>query len=370
MTPAVVEDAGAPPTQASVGRTLREWHDDVRARQRAGDLTGAIGLLRRLIAAAPAEHLLRLRRDLVVLLRLANRQLEADRIAVELDPTDADAWARLSRHARRAQDAGLYVTSAIGWEAAAPNDYVVRHFADIARSIRDGADHGRASDAYVREVFDHYADRFDGHLALLNYRGPEVVAALVNGLVEDGDLPNDAPVADLGCGTGLIGHHLRSMSTADRAPTWSGPLTGVDLSSRMLGHAANRRRGDRPVYDELVETELVAFLGGRPDQFGAVVAADTFIYLGDLRPSFAAAIEALHPGGWLVGTVEHASAGQAAERGYVPDMSGRYLHDAGWIENELGRSGFDSIVVDELSIRREDHRPVPGLVVVARRPAA
>ncbi len=362
--------AGAPAAapDTATRRTARDWHGEVRARQRRGDLDGAIDLLRRLIEAAP--HIERLRRDLVVLLRLNGRVVDADRLAVELDPSDSAAWARLSQHARIADDVELAVASALGWEAAEPHDPVVGHFAAVARALRDGADHERAPDGYLRRVFDEYADRFDAHLTELGYRAPQVAAALLHGLIEDGDLPCDASVADLGCGTGLVGHHLRVATSGDGAPRWSGSLAGADLAPRMLTRAAERRVGGRSVYDELVEADLVSFLDARPGRFGAVVATDTFIYVGDLRPAFAASIASLRPGGWLVATVEHACEGQATERGYLPDLSGRFLHDASWVERELDRAGFDPVVVDDLSIRNERRRPVPGLVIVARRPPA
>lgn len=369
---------GAPTLDVGVGpadgapapRTVRDWHDEVRRRHGGGDLDGAIDLLRRLAEAAPDVP--RLRRDLVALLRQADRPVEADRLAVRLDPSDTRAWARLARHAHRTRDVDLFVEVSLGREAAEPDDPVARHFADVARTLRDGADHQRCSDGYVRHVFDPYADRFDDHLDLLRYRGPQVVAGLVHDLVADGDLPAEATVADLGCGTGLVGHHLRTGrpghgSTAS-GPTWTGRLVGGDLAPRMLERAAARCAGDRPVYDDVVEADFASFLESRPDAFDVVVAADAFIYVGDLRPVFAAATTALRPGGWLVATVEHADRGEASERGYVTDMSGRFRHDATWIETQLHEAGFDPVVVEELSIREEAHQPVPGLVTVAHLP--
>lgn len=362
MAPPSAAVATRPSTTRS--RSLRAWHDEVRRRQQDGDLTGAIELLRRLIDAAP--HVFRLRRDLVTLLRQADRPLAADLEAVRLDRCDAGAWSRLSQHARITGDEQAFVAATRGWEAAAPGDPVAQHFAAIARSISGGADHDRASDGYVRAVFDHYADSFDDHLGRLGYRGPQVVADLVHDLVDDGTLRSDASIADLGCGTGLVGHHLRT--GVERTSPWNGPLVGDDLSPRMIELSADRRRGERPVYDEVVEADFVSFLAARPASFDAVVSADSLIYVGDLRPVLTATVGALRPGGWLVATLEHAADGAAADRGYVPGMSGRYLHDADWVEDELAGMGFGTIVVEELSVRTEARRPVPGIVLVARLP--
>lgn len=350
-------------TAATGERSLRAWHDEVRRLQRDGELDRAISLLERLIERAPEVE--RLRRDLVTLLRLAGRELDADRLAVELDPSDLAAWSRLLRHARRTRDLDLFVTGSLAWEAVEPDDDVVGHFAAIARSITEGTSVETASEGYVREVFDDYADRFDEHLASLGYRGPAVVADLLDGLVADGDLSADAVVADLGCGTGLVGEHLR---IDDRC--WDGRLLGADLSPGMLARAAARTVGDHPVYDELLEADFVAALDASAGALDAVVAADAFIYVGDLGPVFDAAAAALRSGGWLVATVEHAADGQAADHGYTPDLTGRYLHDETWLAARLAASGFDQIVIEPLSVRREGGRPVPGLVVVARAPMA
>jgi len=352
----------------AAARTVREVHDEIRRRQREGDLDGAVRLLRRLIAATPDND--RLRADLVVLLRLAGETFAADRLAVELDPTDDAAWARLSRRARQTLDVDLFVEASIGWAAACPDDPMIGHFAEAARSIRDGDDHARASEGYVRRVFDGYADRFDDHLSSLGYRGPEVVAGLVADLVSDGQLPFDATIADLGCGTGLVGVHLRDEPMADTTTSsgtgWNGQLIGVDLAPKMVARSADRHAAGRPVYDEVAEADFVDFLDRHPCRLGAVVAADAFIYVGDLRPVLDAASRALRPGGWLVATLERSIDGRADERGYASSLSGRFVHDDDWVRGAAAAAGFEVIVVDELSVRRERHQPVPGSVVVAR----
>lgn len=344
-------------------RTLRSWHDEVRALHAAGRTGEAIDLLGRLAEAAP-EHP-RLRHDLITLLRAGGRTVEADRLAVELEPDDAAAWCRLSRHARLTHDLDLFVTASLGWEAARPGDPTVSHFAAIARQIRDGRAHARPAPGYIAELFDHYADQFDGHLAKLDYRGPDVVADLVADLISDGVLAADGAIADLGCGTGLVGDRLRA------ATSWNGHLTGVDLSPRMLEHTTARHLDGRPVYDAVAQADFVEFLDDRSSGLDAVLAADAFIYVGDLRPVFAASARALRPGGWLVATLERlepSARNEPSVPGFLADLSGRYLHDDEWVERRLLDAGFDLVVVEPLSVRREAHRPTPGSVVVARVP--
>ena len=76
-------------------------------------------------------------------------------------------------------------------------------------------------------------------------------------------------VLDAGCGTGLCGPLLKPYAEI---------LVGVDLSPKMLAKALGRQ-----VYEELIETELVAYLGQRTASFDLIVSADTLIYFGELR---------------------------------------------------------------------------------------
>ena len=363
MTATITATATAHTVATDGRRTLRSWHDEVRALHAAGRSGEAIDLLGRLAATVPDEP--RLRQDLVALLRADGRSVEADRLAVELDANDAGAWCRLSRHARRTHDLDLFVEASLGWEAARPGDPTIAHFAAIARQIRDGQTHARPEPGYIAELFDHYADQFEGHLATLGYCGPDVVADLVGDLIDDGDLAADSTLADLGCGTGLVGDRLRARTQ------WNGQLTGVDLSPRMLDHTASRRLDDRSVYDAVAEADFVDYLETVPDGLDAVVAADAFIYVGDLRPVFAATARALRPGGWLVATLERLEPSDATSTradGFRADLSGRYLHDDEWVERELLAAGFDVVVVEPMSVRREGRRPTPGSVVVAHLP--
>ena len=147
--------------------------------------------------------------------------------------------------------------------------------------------------AYVARLFDDYAPRFDRHLTeTLGYRGPELILSALDAVAPGRRF---AQALDLGCGSGLAGRALRAR--VER-------LVGVDISPGMIAKA--REAG---VYDELEIGDLLAFLVRRPPG-GAdlAVAADAFVYLGDLAPVFAAAAEALAPSGLLVFTVESGEA--------------------------------------------------------------
>jgi predicted TPR repeat methyltransferase len=199
--------------------------------------------------------------------------------------------------------------------------------------------------AFVRTLFDQYADGFDRDLvAGLNYRGPAVLSDAIGRTLGRGPFT----VFDVGCGTGLMGIALRPV--ADR-------LDGVDLSPRMVAKAS-----DRGLYDDLCAGDLVAALAARPATYDLVVAADVLIYLGDLRPVFAAAAKALRPGGGFAFTVE-AHAGE----GYVLQESRRFAHGLSYLRQQAAEAGFVPMLLEEVSIRDDRSQPVPGFVVVLRR---
>ena len=163
---------------------------------------------------------------------------------------------------------------------------------------------------YVADLFDQYAPHFNQHLTdVLKYDTPR----LLIGLVEKHLPAQQADTLDLGCGTGLCGPLLRP---------YSQQLIGVDLSQNMLDRA---RQLD--VYDHLHCAELTAFLNARTDAYDLIVAADVFVYIGDLSAVFQAVHTALRHGGIFSFSVErHDGAGYTLQR------STRYAHSLTYLQ--------------------------------------
>ena len=237
--------------------------------------------------------------------------------------------------------AALYRT----WLAEEPDNPVVRHH--LATCTGEPPPE-RASDAYVEQVFDRFAESFDDKLAALQYRAPELVAEALSAV-----LPAPAQqfdVADLGCGTGLCGPLLRG---------WARRLEGVDLSQAMLEQAAARG-----VYDVLEKAELVHYLQARPEAFDVLACADTLCYFGELHGALAAAARALRPGGRIAFTVEAAADDEAT---YLLDASGRYAHGLAYVRRVLAASGLALRAAVGDMLRTEGGAPVRGWVVSAAR---
>jgi predicted TPR repeat methyltransferase len=226
------------------------------------------------------------------------------------------------------------------WLAEDPDNPVVRH--QLAACLGEAAPE-RASDAYVEQVFDSFARSFDAKLEKLQYRAPALIAGALRRSLPEAARQLD--IADVGCGTGLVGPLVRD---------WARRLAGCDLSVGMLRQA--RRRG---VYDQLHKAELVHYLETQPAAFDVVVSADTLCYFGDLRPVARAAAQALRRGGCFIFTVEALADGDHAVAHRL-QASGRYAHTRTHLEQAASAGGFVDCEIEPVVLRLEAGRDVGG----------
>ncbi len=201
--------------------------------------------------------------------------------------------------------------------------------------------------AYVQQLFDDYADGFERHLVdVLGYRGHQQLVAPLAALQPGGF----AAALDLGCGTGLCGPLLRPIVRR---------LDGVDLSPAMLERAAALG-----VYDQLHCADLVEHLAHSDARCDLVLAADVFIYVGELDAVFAGVMRVLQPGGWLCFTVEQAHDADAV----VLTPQRRYAHSLPYLRGLAARHGLQLLQALPQPIRQQQHAAIPALYVQLRRP--
>jgi predicted TPR repeat methyltransferase len=136
-------------------------------------------------------------------------------------------------------------------------------------------------------------------------------------------------------------------------------LVGVDLSAGMLAKARERK-----VYDELHESELVAFMRAHPRTFDVVISADTLVYFGALEEAMNAAAAALKPGGVLAFTLEAEPVG--SEEKFHLHKSGRYTHSEDYARECLEAAGFAVLLIEGGVLRKEAGADVLGHVVLAK----
>lgn len=230
------------------------------------------------------------------------------------------------------------------WLIEEPDNPVIQH--QLAACLGEQAP-DRASDAYVEQVFDSFAQSFDAKLEKLHYRAPALVAEAALRLLGEGQRQLD--VVDLGCGTGLCGPLLKP---------WARHLAGCDLSVGML-----RMARQRAVYDVLHKAELVHYLDTQPEAFDLAVSADTLCYFGDLGDAMMGATRALRAGGTLIYTVEALPDGQA--EAHHLQTSGRYAHAKAHVLSTLEAAGLLVRGIDAVDLRTEAGKPVHGWLVTA-----
>lgn len=315
----------------------------------AGQLEAAVGVLRAALALRPEDAVsLRNLGQLLCAQGKAPLALEPLRRAVALAPGQAEPLLALAHAAREAGQGEAAIEAGRAALAAAE----ARGAAGLAEQARfllaaqgAGEAPGRAPAAYVRELFDQYAPRFDAELTgKLGYRTPEALAEMLRaqGLAAD----HSRQVLDLGCGTGLSGLAL--------AP-FAARMEGVDLSPRMLAEAA--RRG---CYAALHEADLLAFLPAQAGRFDLIAAADVLNYLGDLAPALAGMRAALAPGGLMAFSLETAS-------GAGPFALGegmRFRHDPAHLRVLATELGLRVLAERAVVLRQERGQPVEGLLAL------
>jgi predicted TPR repeat methyltransferase len=242
----------------------------------------------------------------------------------------APAWLGLGQCHLERKDPQAALAAFRRAHALLPQSGAIRHMIDMLEGERVP---DRAPDDYVVWVFDGHAESFDAHLAALNYRGPQMVASLVEGVwARDGS----RAILDLGCGTGLNAPLFRPYAKR---------LDGVDLAPRMLQQSA--RRGG---YDHLYKAEAHAFLRRPPCRYDAVVATDVFIYIGQLEEIFSISEQYLNENGELLFTIELANGAQPVEL----RPSGRFRQTDAYIRALAASTGFVVAATHDEALRIEN----------------
>jgi predicted TPR repeat methyltransferase len=273
-------------------------------------------------------------------LGLGEQAVASYRNAMQADPGLAQACLNLGRLAATRGDHALAAECFLTGLANHPGDPTFEHLSAAAA----GRSTARAPEGYVTNLFDGVARQFERHLVHdLEYQVPAALAELVK---TDLDAARGgatrARVIDLGCGTGLVGMALAAAGAE---------IFGVDLSPRMLEIASQRG-----AYANLEQGELLEVLARTPAaSMRAVLAADVFIYIGDLAAVFAAVARVLAPRGLFAFSVEGLEEGT-----YRLQPSGRYAHSPGYLRALATQSGLEERRLERTLIRREGRGHAEG----------
>lgn len=266
--------------------------------------------------------------------------------ALALDPALTDvhhsiAEALYDLHSRR-KEPDLAVKLAKKWVQFFPDNPVAAH----VLTALEGGNPAAADPAYVRALFDSFAETFDDTLDRIGYRVPALIEEAL------ADTPDGRRVLDAGCGTGRLASPLRKKASR---------LDGIDLSPKMIDKAR-----DTGLYDNLSAENITEHLKQKSKAYDLIVFSDTLCYIGDISSVLVSAAEALDDAGEIILTVEKSE----KEQPFILRPTGRYAHAERPLRDALAAAGFDVSLWREAVLRREGDADVAGFIVKGRKNTA
>jgi predicted TPR repeat methyltransferase len=327
----------------------------LRARLAAGrgGLLARLTLVKALLAAGDTDGALAEAREAVSLnpdVAVAVLALGETLLAAQALPT---AIAELQRALRL--DPGLVRArelTAQAWLAAGEADKALENLRELENPPSDMIAAAQAikaaprSDAgYVRHLFDQFSADYDTRMIeQLSYAAPQILLDLASMVMPGRE---QLAILDLGCGTGLAGAAFKPLAAR---------LDGVDLSPAMIEKARARR-----IYDHLQVADLETALSSPGPRYDLILAADTLVYLGDLKTVFQAAPARLHPDGYFLFTVEKAD-GDGFELG----PKRRWRHSEAYLRSLARHTGFTVAGLVAATPRCEANQPVEGFAAALK----
>jgi predicted TPR repeat methyltransferase len=185
---------------------------------------------------------------------------------------------------------------------------------------------------YIKTIFDNYAENFEESLLKkLSYQAPMELWKQYNIFFPES---NRVKCLDLGCGTGLA---------AEAFMPCCSNFTGVDLSDKIL-QVANSKN----IYTKLVNNDIITFLEQDEDIYDLIIAADVFIYMGNLEALFKACFKQSTTNCVMCFSVE-----TTEEESFSLKDSGRFGHSPSYIEKLCKQTGWTILTSHNSQLRQD-----------------
>ena len=196
---------------------------------------------------------------------------------------------------------------------------------------------------YVEKLFNGFAESFnDTLLNKLEYNLPFLVNEIILNLSAEREIFDK--VIDLGCGTGISGKGLKA---------FSGNLTGIDLSEKMIAKAKELN-----IYDSLIVGDIVEILNSSKDKYDLLIALDVLIYIGEVKALFKAVRCCCNINSFFIFSVE-----TKIGNGYSLLKTARYSHSESYILNSASED-FNLIESQEVKLRKENEGWILGKIYI------
>lgn len=206
----------------------------------------------------------------------------------------------------------------------------------------------QAPDEHVQDLFDHYSSYFDSHLVRkLGYDVPSMISSELRALSGAGE--KFEKVLDLGCGTGLVGKHVRDIA---------GFLVGVDLSPRMIDKARKQN-----IYDELHVGGIEDYLQGDDRAYDLIVCADVFPYVGELETVFRLIKARMNKAAVFVFSTE-----KTLDAPYILRKTGRYAHTERYLGALCEKNGLVVKKREIVNVRKQGAEWITGNLMLVQHP--
>jgi len=227
-----------------------------------------------------------------------------------------------------------------------PNNQTAQHMTQAlqGKTLEKGAPH-----EYTRALFDQYAYTYEQHVNdTLQYQVPKQLRSMLNEVAHQKITP--WKVLDLGCGTGLCAPYFSDI--ADK-------LYGVDLSPQMVDVATQKN-----VYYKLAVSDIIDYLKKSTEVFELIIAADVFIYFGELKTVFQSIHQKLKVQQYFTFSIEQLI---DSNQNYHITETGRYRHQAKYIQALCQEIGFELMTEKEDTIRYQEEQPIAGLLYLLQK---
>jgi len=152
---------------------------------------------------------------------------------------------------------------------------------------------------------------------------------------------------------------LYSDSSVLHFQTLAKSITGIDISSKMLEKAE-----EKGIYTHLIHNNLIDYAKQHlknEAKFDLIIAADVFVYIGELEDIFATVKKILKENGIFIFSTEYL---HTCEENFIVNSGGKIAHSTHYIEKLINQFHFTQLLSKQTILRKDGNKDVEGRVTI------